>query len=137
MLHGTATLSLAIGHLPIYILVFTVVFLVPHVAHHSCALPGSSAGAWEPVFLCLYLLGSVCLRPCLCVSVSLCVCVCLCRRRVQVPVQVRGNLCFRVCICLDLCLCVCLRLCLCLSVCLSLSEACAGSSAGAWESRAG
>ena len=75
MLHGTATLSLAIGHLPIYILVFTVVFLVPHVAHHSCALPGSSAGAWEPVFLCLYLLRSVCLRPCLCVSVSMCLCL--------------------------------------------------------------
>ena len=99
MPHGTATLSLAIGHLPIYILVFTVVFLVPHVAHHSCALPGSSAGAWEPVFLCLYLLGSVCLRPCLCVSVSLCVCVCLCRRRVQVLVQVRGNLAQDVCVC--------------------------------------
>ena len=51
-------------------------------------------GNWEPVFQCLYLLGSVSLS-------------------------------------------VCLRLCLCVFVCLSLSEACAGSSAGAWESRAG
>ena len=36
---------------------------------------GSSAGAWEPVFQCLYLLGSVslsvCLRLCLCVFVCL------------------------------------------------------------------
>ena len=129
--HGTATLSLAIGHLPVYILVFTVVFLVPHVAHHSCAklpkacaLAGSCAGAWEPVFLCLYLLGSVCVRPCLCVFVSMCVSVCflvfvggVCR---CADAWETGNLCFSVCTCLGLCrcLCVCVCVCVCLCVCL-------------------
>ena len=40
----------------------------------SEACAGSKAGAWEPVFQCLYLLGSVSLSVCL----RLCVFVCLC-----------------------------------------------------------
>ena len=76
------------------------------------------------MFLCLYLLGSVCVRPCLCVFVSMCVSVCflvfvggVCR---CADAWETGNLCFSVCTCLGLCrcLCVCVCVCVCLCVCL-------------------
>ena len=81
--HGTATLSLAIGHLPVYILVFTVVFLVPHVAHHSCAklwLVVRRLCTCRFQCRCVGTCVSVSLLAwvCVCASLSVCVCVYMC-----------------------------------------------------------
>ena len=95
---------------------------------------GSSAGAWEPVFLCLYLLGSVSLSVCLHRSVSMCVCLSEACAGSSAGAWESVLQCLYLLGSVSVCVSASV---LCLSVCLCLSEACAGSSAGAWESRAG